>query len=121
MRGWSGRPSTPAQFDLNRIRAIGEWGHASRYVGARWELVGMERLRQDLAGEDLVALLPICQDPMLQSALASTGSKNPDVVLVVAAGDGLALQSADLKWSLDVASYRQISAPVLADLLAKAT
>ena len=120
VRGWTGRPATPAQFDLNRVRAIGEWGHASRHVGARWEDVGMELLRSGVTGQDLVALLPICQDPSLQSALASTGRKNPDVVLVIAAGEQLALQPADLKWSLDVASYRQISANVLAQLLAKA-
>jgi hypothetical protein len=67
-----------------------------------------------------LALLPICAHPALQEALAATGSKNPDVVLLFEAGESVIAQPADLKWSLDVASYRQISAPVLAELLEKA-
>jgi hypothetical protein len=65
-------------------------------------------------------LLPVCAHPALQEALAATGSKNPDVVLLFEAGESVIAQPADLKWSLDVASYRQICAPVLAELLEKA-
>ena len=119
MRRWSGRPETPAQFDLNRIRMIGEWGRASRYVGARWEEIGLDLLRAGVAGRSPVALLAVYAEPELARLLASTGSKNPDVVLSFAVEGALVLQPADLKWSLDVASYRQISAAVLAILLAQ--
>jgi hypothetical protein len=124
MRRWDNRSSIPSQMDITRLRAIGEWGHASRFVGSRWEEVGLDRLREGVAGRSPLALLPVYTDPVLQSALAATGSKNPDVVLLFApapaaeAGSVL-VQPADLKWSLDVASYRQISAGVLEHLLAQ--
>jgi hypothetical protein len=79
----------------------------------------MDLLRSGVAGRNPVALLAVYHDSELQSALASTGSKNPDVVLILPGDGALVLQPADLKWSLDVASYRQISASVLDDLLAK--
>jgi hypothetical protein len=119
MRQWNGRAATPAQFDITRIRAIGEWGNASRYVGSRWEEIGLDLLRAGVAGRSPLALLPICLDQPLQNVLASTGSKNPDVVLAFLSDGSIAIQPADLKWSLDVASYRQISAPILAGLLAQ--
>jgi hypothetical protein len=119
VRRWNDRPATPAQFDVNRIRQIGEWGHASRHVGSRWESVGLELLRGHVAERNPVALLAICADDDLSGSLASTGSKNPDVVLAFSTGDSISLEPADLKWSLDVADYRQISAPILAGLLAR--
>ncbi|HLZ09504.1 MAG TPA: hypothetical protein VKT80_12995 [Chloroflexota bacterium] len=119
MRRWNDRPATPAQFDVNRIRLIGEWGHASRHIGSRWETVGLELLRERVAEREPVAFLAICADEELAGILASTGSKNPDAVLAFSIGDSIALQPADLKWSLDVADYRQISAPILAGLLAQ--
>jgi len=119
MRRWNGRPESPAQFDVNRLRMIGEWGEASRYIGGRWEDVGLEQLRVGVADQAPLALLSVCTDPELSALLAATGSKNPDVVLVFAGNDELILQPADLKWSLDVASYRQISATVLDTLLAQ--
>jgi hypothetical protein len=119
LRQWNNRPLTPAQFDLHRVRQIGEWGHASRHIGRRWELVGLELLKTRVADRQPTALLAICADDRLAAALASTGSKNPDVVLAFAGEDTVALEPADLKWSLDVADYRQISATVLAALLAK--
>ena len=119
MRQWNNRPLTPAQFDLNRVRQIGEWGHASRHVGRRWELVGLEFLRARVAERKPTAVLTICADDGLAAELASTGSKNPDVVLAFSGEDTVALEPADLKWSLDVADYRQISATVLAALLAQ--
>src|SRR5215471_12009545 len=103
MRRSTARAETPAQFDVGRIRAIGEWGHASRYVGARWEELGPEKLRTGVAGRSPVALLPIHADPELSRLLAATGSKNPDVVMVFATDQAIVLQPADLKWSLDVA------------------
>ncbi|HUX86254.1 MAG TPA: hypothetical protein VMW65_04570, partial [Chloroflexota bacterium] len=117
MRRWNGRPESPAQFDVNRLRMIGEWGDASRYIGGRWEDVGLDQLRAGVADQAPLALLPVCTDLELSALLAATGSKNPDVVLVFAGNDELDLQPADLKWSLDVASYRQISAAVLDNLL----
>src|SRR5439155_6916715 len=72
-----------------------------------------------VAGRSPVALLVVYAEPELARLLASTGSKNPDVVLSFAVEGALVLQPADLKWSLDVASYRQISAAVLAILLAQ--
>lgn len=117
MRRWGERSSTPALFDIWRIRAIGEWGHASRHVGQRWEEVGLDLLRKEIVGDGLAGFLPVCADPELQTELAATGSKNPDVILVATEGDELILRSADLKWSLDVASYLQISGNVLRELL----
>lgn len=116
MRRSGDRSTPPALFDIWRVRAIGEWGHASRYVGQRWEEVGVGLLRKNLHADDVVALLPIMEDQVLQSELAATGSKNPDVVAIFREGEQLIARSIDLKWSLDVASYLQISAGILADL-----
>lgn len=118
MRRWSGQPANPAFFDIGRIRQIGEWGHASRYVGARWEELGLEQLRASLEATPPAAILPVCVDADLGSLLAATGSKNPDVVLARAEDGRLVLQAADLKWSLDVASYQQISGETLQTLVA---
>lgn len=117
MRRWSGPPANPAQFDVTRVRQIGEWGRASRHLGSRWEALGLERLAAAVARREPVALLAVCADASLSALLAATGSKNPDVVLAFATDDTLLLQPADLKWSLDVASYQQISAEVLDHLL----
>ena len=119
MNQWNNRPLTPAQYDLNRVRQIGEWGHASRHVGRRWELVGLESLRARVAARTPTAVLAICADEGLAAALAATGGKNPDVVLAFTGDGAVILEPADLKWSLDVADYRQISAPILATLLAR--
>ena len=119
MRQWNNRPLTPAQFDLNRIRQIGEWGHASRHVGRRWESIGLELLRQRVVSRNPTVVLAVCADEGLAAALAATGGKNPDVVLAFSGPDSISLEPADLKWSLDVADYRQISAPILAALLAQ--
>jgi hypothetical protein len=104
-------------MDVKRLRQIGEWGRASRFVGARWEEVGLERLHAGVAGESPIGLLPVHVDPELPRLLGATGSKNPDVVIAYDEDGAVVLQPADLKWSLDVASYRQISAPVLTHLL----
>jgi hypothetical protein len=120
MRQWNGRAPTSAQYDVGRLRAIGEWGQASRHVGSHWEQLGLDRLRETIAGQKPLALLAVCAHAALQEALAATGSKNPDVVLLFESADEVIAQPADLKWSLDVANYRQISAPVLAELLEKA-
>ncbi len=118
MRRWNDRPATPAQFDLNRIRQIGDWGHASRHIGDRWEIIGLDLFRQRTAERQPLAILAICADAAMESLLASSGNKNPDIVLAFAVDEAIVLQPVDLKWSLDVASYRQISAPVLTGLLA---
>lgn len=117
MRQWGRRLENPAQFDIARLRIVGEWGEASRYIGSRWEELGLELLQAGVPGLSPLATLAVCNDPELQTLLAATGSKNPDVVMVLPADDGLVLQPADFKWSLDVASYRQISAPVIDRLL----
>lgn len=117
MRRWTGRLENPAHFDIVRLRAIGEWGQASRHIGARWEAVGLRMLASGIEGRDTLGILAVCDDPSLQALLAATGSKNPDSVLLIGTDDAVILQPADLKWSLDVASYRQISASVLDGLL----
>ncbi len=117
MRQWGRRLENPAQFDIARLRIVGEWGEASRYIGSRWEELGLELLRAGVEGLSPLAILAVCNDTELQSLLAATGSKNPDVVIVLATEGASVLQPADFKWSLDVASYRQISAPVLDNLL----
>ncbi|MGH2461270.1 MAG: hypothetical protein ACRDIY_20620, partial [Chloroflexota bacterium] len=117
MRQWGRRLENPAQFDIARLRVVGEWGEASRYIGSRWEELGAELLRAGVPGLSPLATLAVCNEPELQTLLAATGSKNPDVVMILPADDALVLQPADFKWSLDVASYRQISAPVVDRLL----
>ena len=117
MRQWGRRLENPAQFDIARLRIVGEWGEASRYIGSRWEELGLELLHASVKGLSPLAILAVCNDPELQTLLAATGSKNPDVVIILPADDSLVLQPADFKWSLDVASYRQISATVLDSLL----
>src|SRR5256885_119817 len=109
VRRWSDRPTSPALFDINRLRAIGDWGRASRDLGGRWEDVGTELLRASLADENPVAFFALCQDSELQAILGRTHIKNPDVVLTFQEGERVVLQPADLKWSLDVATYQQIS------------
>lgn len=117
MKQWGRRLENPAQFDIGRLRIVGEWGQASRYIGARWEEVGLEALGPGVAGENTLAILAVCNDPDLQGLLASTGSKNPDILIALEGNSAVVLQPADFKWSLDVASYRQISAPVLDALI----
>lgn len=117
MRRWGNQLENPAHFDITRLRAVGEWGQASRHIGARWEDLGLELLEAGVEGLSARGILAVCRDPELQSLLASTGSKNPDVVLILESDRELILQPADFKWSIDVASYRQISASVLEALL----
>src|SRR5579884_3458010 len=117
MRRWGNQLENPAHFDITRLRLIGEWGQASRHIGARWEDLGLELLEAGVEGVSARGILAVCRDPELQSLLASTGSKNPDVVLMLKSDGELILQPADFKWSIDVASYRQISASVLETLL----
>ena len=62
MRRSGDRSTPPGLFDIWRVRAIGEWGHASRYVGQRWEEVGQDLLRKNLADDRVVAFLPIIED-----------------------------------------------------------
>jgi hypothetical protein len=117
VRRWNNRLENPAHFDITRLRIVGEWGQASRYIGARWEDVGFGLLEAGAERQNTLGILGVCRDHELQSLLASTGSKNPDLVMMQRSDDGVILQPADLKWSLDVASYRQISASVLETLV----
>lgn len=117
MRQWGRRLENPALFDIGRLRMVGDWGQASRYIGARWEELGLGLIARGVEGQNTLGVLAVCNDPDLQGLLAATGSKNPDVILLLDAAGEVILQPADFKWSLDVASYRQISAPVLDGLL----
>ncbi|MCL4465367.1 MAG: hypothetical protein M1401_09660 [Chloroflexi bacterium] len=114
---------------VRRERRIGNWGHASEHIGKRWEDVGLASLRPLLAGERPwprqgaipIGWLALSDDPELQSTLNRVGLPSPDVVVGLRSSQGeLQLQAIDLKWHLEFASYKQISADTLRDLLAKA-
>ncbi len=66
MRRWNDRGGTPAQFDITRVRAIGEWGSASRHVGSRWEEVGLDLERKQV--KEAFERLPAAQRQTLQLA-----------------------------------------------------
>jgi len=112
--------------DGRALWTIGDWGNASEHIGRRWEEVGFAALtaaladRPALAGGELRAVLNLTTDPALQEQFSSLGLPNPDVVLLVEGKDGLCLRPVDLKWSLETASYHQISAGELQALVTAA-
>lgn len=96
---------------------IGDWGRASEHIGARWEVVARELVRERLApGEQLIAL---AETPSLMSEVLSSGLPHADAMRAWREEACLALEPVDFKWSLETASARQVSTETLARLLAE--
>lgn len=125
------RSRPPRGIDLAALRReqrVGNWGHASEHIGHRWEEVGLQRMRPLLEGHrrwpraDLwpKAWVALAMNDVLQLTLSRVGLPSPDVI--VGLGDragGLVVQAIDLKWNLEYANYRQISAGALRELLSR--
>ena len=117
------------QWVVRRERRIGNWGRASEHVGKRWEEVGLGLLRDLLEGRrpwprpDTTPLgwVALSEDPELQSILSRVGLPSPDVIVGLRdSGGNRVVQAVDLKWHIEFASYKQISADALRELLARA-
>src|SRR5512133_1056699 len=104
--------------DLRRERLAGNWGGASEHIGSRWEELGMQALRDQLAAgvpwpydnATVLKLVPLAGDEALQLALSRAGLPNPDVIVALEIEGSPALQALDFKWNLEFASYGQIRA-----------
>jgi hypothetical protein len=115
--------------ELRRERLVGNWGGASEHIGQRWEELGLRLLRDRLAspgstwpldGYRPVETIELAGDDALQTALGRAGLPNPDLILIAENGSGeRALQALDFKWNLEFASYGQIRAEAIEDLLEK--
>jgi len=113
---------------VRRERRIGNWGHASEHIGMHWEEVGLARLLELLEGRRPwprpgwrpSGWVALAADTAMQSTLSRVGLPSPDVIVAVARDGGArALQAVDMKWHLEFASYKQISAEALRELVAK--
>lgn len=115
------RSSAALLRDERRLRIIGDWGGASGHIGKRWEEMGTAALRQWVQlHEPASAVAELASRAELRDLFDALGMTNPDTVLVSREDDSLLLRPVDLKWTLEVASYRQISAAALKDLVAAA-
>ncbi len=123
------RPGRGLEYALvRRERRVGNWGRASEHIGARWEELGLARLRPLLAGERPwptrgyrpVGWLSLAADAELQVVLGRVGLPSPDIIVGLVGDGGLvALQAVDMKWHLEFASYKQISAEALRELASR--
>jgi hypothetical protein len=96
---------------------IGDWGRASEHIGARWELVARQLVRERLApGERLIAL---AETPSLMSEVLSSGLPHADAMRAWREDTCVSLEPLDFKWSLETASARQVSTETLSRLLAE--
>ncbi|HEY2592548.1 MAG TPA: hypothetical protein VGK33_01455 [Chloroflexota bacterium] len=96
---------------------IGDWGRASEHIGARWEVVARQLVRDRLPpGEHLVAL---AETPSLMSEVLSSGLPHADAMRAWREDACVALEPLDFKWSLETASARQVSSETLARVLAE--
>ena len=65
-------------------------------------------------------MIELAGDDKLQAALARAGLPNPDAILIAENGRGeMAFQALDFKWNLEFASYGQIRAEAIEDLMEK--
>lgn len=107
---------------------MGNWGRASEHIGKRWEEVGLDLLLDLLEGRRPwprqgtvpIGWVALSADSELQSRLSRVGLPSPDVIVGLRDVDGgRAVQAIDLKWHIEFASYKQISAEALRELLAR--
>lgn len=121
-RGGSGwRSGDRGALSDRRLREIGDWGEAGRFIGSRWEELGITRLRDwQRTEQPETTVVPLVGDPALGDLLRRVGVTNADVILATPVGREWLLRPLDLKWTLELATYTQISATALDDLLAKA-
>jgi hypothetical protein len=123
------RVGTAGSRELRRERLVGNWGGASEQIGRRWEELGLALLRERLEsasapwpanGYRPAEVIELAGDDALQTALARAGLPNPDAILIAenARGDK-AFQALDFKWNLEFASYGQIRAEAIDDLIEK--
>ena len=121
------RPIRPdAPLEGRRLWEVGSWGNASDHIGQHWETLGLLCLQRRLAsdrqlwiGPDEPRLLSLVGDEALQSRFQSLGLTNPDALLLDRIGGIVVARPVDFKWSLETASYRQISGAALGELLAQ--
>jgi hypothetical protein len=109
-------------LDGRRLWEVGSWGNASDQIGRRWEELGLPAIQArlplplaDADGDQTVVSL--VHDDEFQSGLKALGLTNPDAILVEQRRESLVLRPVDFKWSIETASYKQISAPALTELL----
>ena len=124
MRGGAGWATDPWQ--VRREQRIGNWGRASEHIGKRWEEIGLLLLRDYLEGRHSwpregaqpVGWVELAGEPAIQTAFSRLGLPSPDVVVSLQANpQGRFLQAIDFKWHVEFASFRQISAVTLRELL----
>jgi hypothetical protein len=118
---------TTVPRELRRERLVGNWGGASEQIGRRWEELGLALLQQRLAsaaarwpanGYRPAEVVELAGDGSLQTALARAGLPNPDAILIAENSHGeKAFQALDFKWNLEFASYGQIRAEAIEDLM----
>ena len=107
----------PASVDAEDFaRRLGNWGNASKLIGARWESVAPGLLWQRLpwrlplgGGQtaEIRALLSLDADPAIGGTLQRAGVSAPDLLLIGRAGARQYLRAADCKVSLDTADRDQ--------------
>ncbi len=122
------RPIRPdAPLEGRRLWEVGSWGNASDHIGQHWENVGRQLLQARLASDRQLwiasgppQLLSLVENEALQARFQSLGLTNPDALLLDRVGDAIVARPVDFKWSLETASYRQISASALGELLSQA-
>jgi hypothetical protein len=122
---WVGRGgAVGGSFEGRRLWEIGSWGNASDHIGQRWESLGYSALNDRLrsANADVVVdpgavLICLVDDEQVQRRIQGLGLTNPDALLAEPAGSIVRLRPVDFKWSVETATYRQISAAALRALL----
>ena len=121
------RPIRPdAPLEGRRLWEVGSWGNASDHIGQHWERVGGDALKARV-GSDRRLWLAACpprpislvDDDGLQARFQGLGLTNPDALLLDRVGDAMVARPVDFKWSLETASYRQISGSSLGELLSQ--
>ena len=107
---------------------MGNWGHASEHIGKRWEALGAQRLDNLLSdhrpwpvsGWQPVGSVSLAANDAMQSTLSRVGLPSPDVIVGLVGLSGQhGLQAVDMKWHIEFASYKQISASALRELLSR--
>ncbi|HUE76170.1 MAG TPA: hypothetical protein VMP10_05015, partial [Chloroflexota bacterium] len=76
------RSSTRPFLSERRLREVGDWGDAGRYIGARWEEIGLVRLiAWQVAERPSARIAPLAGNPAHQTMIGRARLTNPDVLL----------------------------------------